>query len=457
MPADAVDLNALLDAFQRIADLAGQDRQSAPADPLEVRLTAHLGSDPRTLPCVAEQISPLRLTDADVALEVVSAAHGGAEIIGAGGGDQRWHQSLSDLAQQFRWSDPGVAPPEYRLVAVGPHSERRIVAWGLHLLTYRGEPLVVMQRAQHPQFGADARLEVMGGDQETIATFLEEIRAAMTAHSVLRGQVVAFDSSPYEAGSEGVRFLERPTITEQDVILPAGLLDRVSRHVLGIGQRSAELRARGQHLKRGVLLYGAPGTGKTLTVRHLVGRTDATVIMLSGMALHGVGLAVATARALAPAIVVLEDCDLVAEERSNSSMNPLLFEVLDALDGLASDADITFLMTTNRVDVLEPALAQRPGRVDLAVEVPKPDLTARRALLDLYAPVGAFTSEALDGAARATEGTTASFGRELVRRAVLLAVENGQEPQDADLATVLEELLADSERITRAMLGAMEA
>ena len=57
-----------------------------------------------------------------------------------------------------------------------------------------------------------------------------------------------------------------------------------------------------------------------------------------------------------PAIVVLEDCDLVAMDRGFSDTgNPLLFEILDALDGLDSDADVCFLMTTNRVDVLEEA------------------------------------------------------------------------------------------------------
>src|SRR5690606_14552190 len=115
-----------------------------------------------------------------------------------------------------------------------------------------------------------------------------------------------------------------------------------------------------------------------------------------GMALQLVSLATQTARALQPAIVVLEDCDLVAEQRDHFHSSPLLFEVLDALDGLASDSDVTFLLTTNRVDVLEPALAQRPGRVDLAVEIPRPDRAARRALLALYGRGLPFSADVLD-------------------------------------------------------------
>jgi hypothetical protein len=65
---------------------------------------------------------------------------------------------------------------------------------------------------------------------------------------------------------------------------------------------------------------------------------------------------------------------------------PLLFAVLEALDGLSDDANVAFLLTSNRVDVLEPALAQRPGRVDLAVEVPLPDAEARRRLIRALRP-----------------------------------------------------------------------
>jgi len=94
---------------------------------------------------------------------------------------------------------------------------------------------------------------------------------------------------------------------------------------------------------------------------------------------------VALARRLQPAVVVIEDVDLVAEDRSFSDASPLLFALLDAMDGLAPDADVSFVLTTNRAEVLEQALAARPGRVDLAVEIPLPDATGRERLLRLCA------------------------------------------------------------------------
>ena len=91
------------------------------------------------------------------------------------------------------------------------------------------------------------------------------------------------------------------------------------------------------------------------------------------------------------------------------------------MDGAAPDADLLFLLTTNRADLLEPALAARPGRVDVAVEIALPDAPARERLLPLYGrnvPL-ALTEEDVDLAVERTDGTTASFLKELIRRSVL--------------------------------------
>jgi ATP-dependent 26S proteasome regulatory subunit len=159
---------------------------------------------------------------------------------------------------------------------------------------------------------------------------------------------------------------------------------------------------------------------------------------------------------LQPALVVLEDCDLVAEARdfSHGSGNALLFQVLNEMDGLAEDADVAFLLTTNRADLLEPALVQRPGRIDLAVEVPLPDAVGRARLLQLYGPGLRLSAEAIREVVALTEGTTASFTKELVRRAVLLGVEGGVEVAgEAQLRAAAQDLLSDRDALTRRLLG----
>jgi SpoVK/Ycf46/Vps4 family AAA+-type ATPase len=215
-----------------------------------------------------------------------------------------------------------------------------------------------------------------------------------------------------------------------------------------------------------LLLYGPPGTGKTHTTRYVVQHLPGTtVLLLSGRTLHMIGAVTELARQLAPAAVVLEDVDLVAEDRGfGPGSSPVLFELLDAMDGAAADADLLFLLTTNRADLLEPALAARPGRVDVAVEIGLPDADARRALLAVHGRglVLDVTDDDLAAAVERTEGVTASFLKELLRRAVLEAlddlpadvlVEQAPRVQGRHLTTALDDLLDSTQGVTRALLG----
>ena len=101
------------------------------------------------------------------------------------------------------------------------------------------------------------------------------------------------------------------------------------------------------------------------------------MVLLSGRALGMIAQACSVARTLQPSVVVVEDVDLIAEQREyGEGEHPLLFQLLNEMDGLGEDLDITFLLTTNRADLLEPALAQRPGRVDHAALLPLPNAGA---------------------------------------------------------------------------------
>ena len=205
--------------------------------------------------------------------------------------------------------------------------------------------------------------------------------------NVFRGHVIAFGGEVFGRGrDELLRFLDRPKLDRAGVILPAAVLDGIERQVLGVARHADLLRASGQHVKRGVLVHGAPGTGKTHTIRYLLGQlSGSTVVVISGNALRWIAQACSVARTLQPSVVVIEDVDLIAEERGpRMGQHPLLFQLLNEMDGLGADVDVTFLLTTNRPDLLEEALAARPGRVDHAAELPIPDRDARRRLIELY-------------------------------------------------------------------------
>ncbi len=445
-------LRAVAKYLKRVDRLATAE-QAEERTKLGALLSEHLGVDAATLPIVTEQIAAHRFVDADLALDALTREHGG-RVIGVTGGEQRLHSSLAELITN-PYHPFAEGPISYEARATGPDTERRVVSFGIRLLRIDGAPLVIVQRGASPQHGREtAQLELLSADEGLASESIRRVRQLMIEHSVLRGKVLSFVSNEYGQNA-GATFVARPDVPADAIVLGEGVLESVVDHVVGIGEQRQALVAAGQHLKRGVLLYGPPGTGKTLTVRHLLSRTpDTTAIVLTGSSISFISAAAEIARTFQPALVVLEDIDLVAMERAHSPQ-PLLFEVLDALDGLETDADVAFVMTTNRVQVLERALAARPGRVDLGVEIPLPDAAARRRLFRRYAGALPFSDAALDAAADRAEETTGSFAKELMRRSVLAAALRGDglPPTDADLTDALDELLSSGAALTRLLLG----
>jgi SpoVK/Ycf46/Vps4 family AAA+-type ATPase len=261
-------------------------------------------------------------------------------------------------------------------------------------------------------------------------------------------------------GGVTLEFAGEPTTSRDEVVLPEVVLARVERHALGVAAHRDALLAAGQHLKRGLLLYGPPGTGKTHTTRYLMGQLSGyTRLMLTGRSLHAIGSISELARDLQPSAIVLEDVDLVAEDRTfGPGSSPVLFDLLDAMDGAAPDADLVFVLTTNRADLLEPALAARPGRIDVAIEIDLPDAEARRRLLFLYSrslPIRLTDSET-DEIIERTDGVTASFIKELLRRAMLESVHEDPAATAVTAAhttRALDDLLDAGQQLTRSLLG----
>lgn len=428
--------------------------------PLGELVAHHLGTAVESLPLLTEDIPQHRLVDADIALELLAQAdnpHQPVRVVGCTGGQQRFHEGLPQLLSSQHQSY-APAPVDYFAADTGPDTQRQVVGFGLRLLSFHGEPAVALQRAARRENGREsATLEVLTGSLELSSALLAAVRTMMVEHSVMRGKVLSFSGNEYGAGVGSITFLDRPTVPAEAIVLSPGTLEAITSHVVDVGLLRQRLRADGQHLKRGILLYGPPGTGKTLTIRHLLSRSEnVTSVLLAGNSIRFITAAAELARAMQPAIVVLEDVDLIASERDHfGGPQPLLFAVLDALDGLDADADVAFVLSTNRADLLEPALAQRPGRVDLAVEIPLPDRDARRRLFALYAGPLPLTDDAVSRAADRADGVTGSFAKELMRRTVLRAAQEDRAVTDDDLAAALEDLLASNARVTRTLLGAV--
>jgi ATP-dependent 26S proteasome regulatory subunit len=162
---------------------------------------------------------------------------------------------------------------------------------------------------------------------------------------------------------------------------------------------------------------------------------------------------------LTPATLILEDVDLIGTERHHQTVaaNALLFELLNQMDGLAADSDLLFVLTTNRPDILEPALAARPGRIDQAIEVPLPDADCRRRLYELYRRGLVIDNIDWDRLVERTERASGAFIRELLRKAAVFAAEDAADgelivrPHHLDEAVT--ELLVAGGTLTQSLLG----
>jgi ATPase family protein associated with various cellular activities (AAA) len=461
----------LADVGRLARRLVGRAVQTARTEdqPLRRLLLDHLGPDAAALPTASASWPAYEHVNVQVGLEAwLDEGTRTHEVFGITGTGFMRHMEIVGIGDllQPRGDGPfgSASYGGVMTVAVpsGPDGRTHpCVSHGIYLVEDDGIPLVIVlqpvDRGPFPQ----VVLQITGQDQGRIQAVLGQIQTLTSERSVFRGQVISFGPEVFGPGRQvPMNFLERPSVGRDQIVLPADVLDNIERQVLGVGRLSGRLLASGQHLKRGVLLHGAPGTGKTHTVGYLLGQMpEATVIVISGRALGRIREACSVARSLQPSIIVVEDVDLIAEQReARPGEHPLLFQLLNEMDGLNSGTDVTFLLTTNRADLLEPALANRPGRVDLAAELPLPDADARRQLIRLYQGNLVLDLASPETVIERTEGVTAAFLKELLRQAALLSAEQDDTDgpihvTDAHLDAALDQLLDTRNQLTRVLLG----
>ncbi|WP_296607037.1 ATP-binding protein [Nocardioides sp.] len=426
----------------------------------------HLAVSVDDLAVVEERWPAYEHVNVQAALDTWLAAPGREHrVVGLADYRHRGSFGLADLLGQdgpMRFHGPRPGNVTRVSLPSGPGGQTRECLRAAVLLISDGDTrLAALVRGADPESDmGGVALEVVATVPDAASSLATELRALALELNVYRGQVVSFGHSMFGERSSLLRFHDRPRMSPDDLILPAETFADLRRQVVGVARNRDRLRAAGQHLKRGLLLYGPPGVGKTHTVRYLVSElVDTTIVELTGETLGGIREACSIARSLQPAMIVVEDVDLIAQERGHyGGETPLLFTLLNEMDGLAEDADVVFLLTTNRADLLEPALASRPGRVDQAVHIDLPDRESRRRLVELYRGDLDADLSRIDAVLDRTDGVTASFLKELLRRAAVIAAD--RDPDGAaltvsadDVDASLTELLDTRNQMTRAVLG----
>jgi len=441
---------------------------AAQTSPLLDKIRAHLGTDPAELPVTLEQIDTFEHPNLQLAIDAYLGQDGhSADLFGVSMDNKRFMAvGLSELVIR----DGGVyrptlleGPVDYVNYHLAGDEILACVQFGLYLVRAGDARLVTLVTG--PSEMGDPRrqklrLEVLAAQPDDAVAFIADIRRLMDQVNVYRGHAITLSAGMHIGPGPQtlVQFQAVPQIGRDDVVLPHGLLEQIERQTINFSRHADQLLKSGRSLKRGVLLFGLPGTGKTLTLMYLIGRMpERTTLLTTGSGMGLIQTVAAMARQLAPSMVVLEDVDLVAQERTTPGFGarPVLFELLNEMDGLRDDQDVIFVLTTNRPDILEPALAARPGRIDLAVELPLPDADGRKRLLDLYSRGLTLDGVDIPALIGRTEGATPAYIKELLRKAALDALEEGGAGtalRQSNIDAALEEM-AQGGRLAERILG----
>jgi cell division protease FtsH len=432
-------------------------------------LERHLGKPKPEDLTIAERQFPHRVR-ADLQRGLEEIISGEKELKRFCGISQFFSHEGPNLAALIAKNEPNPSvpvPPEYEEIDIGEDHPVRCLKIGLWLLgegdvalailvasyrdMHRGQSLIRVQIATfNNERGTQARDRIFNSLEKTI----NNCRS-------YRGKILSLeDERDYLGRSVGIKVHKLRTVTREQVILPKTTLTLLERNVIQFVRQREQLAGCGQATKKGILFYGPPGTGKSHTIHYLAQALKGhTMLLITAEQTRLLSQYMSLARLLQPSVVVIEDVDLIARDRvtmNNSCDQALLNKLLNEMDGLKESADILFILTTNRPEELEAALASRPGRVDQAIEFPLPDEAGREKLARLYSAGASISEELMKLVVAKTENVSAAFIKELMRRSVQFQLERGDgKTLDAqDIQSALEEMLFTGGALNAKLLGA---
>ncbi len=229
----------------------------------------------------------------------------------------------------------------------------------------------------------------------------------------------------------------------------------------------SKFEALGAKIPKGVLLFGSPGTGKTLMARAVAGEADVPFFSISGSEFVemfvGVGASrvrdlFSKAKKNAPCIIFIDEIDAVGRQRGtglgggHDEREQTLNQILVEMDGFEQGTNVIVMAATNRPDVLDPALL-RPGRFDRRVTLDLPDIKARQEILEVHTAKKPMADKIdLNQIARKTPGVSGADLENIANEAAILAArENKKKISQSDLNEAVEKVALGPERKSRVM------
>jgi ATPase family associated with various cellular activities (AAA) len=309
--------------------------------------------------------------------------------------------------------------------------------------------------------GLHLEIAVPAGEvgSELTRRIFDQIERKVTQAGSYRGKVLSLETPDnYRGGVNGIKVHRLKSVKREEVILPPKTLGLLERNVTRFVEQRDKLRQMQMGIRKGLLFYGPPGTGKTHTISYLASQLkEHTTLLITAEQVALLDEYMQLARFLQPAMVVVEDVDLIARART-SMHNPceesMLNRLLNEMDGLREDAMVLFILTTNNPEQLEKALTSRPGRIDQAIEFPLPDEEGRRKLIRLYSGGLRLADDLVSLLVQKTKGGSGAFIKELMRRSAQYLVESGGENLgERHIESALDEMLFSGGSLNAKLLG----
>jgi hypothetical protein len=442
---------------------ANKGRKPAPL--VAHKLSRHFGTQALEQLVTASRSFPVSsLVDLQIAMDRIFSEQFRAELVGLHRRFGHETMTFSELLTTDAYAAL-IAPLQHLEIDIGDAVPARCLKHGLWLAVdgqIRFAVLLSPGMNYGRQTGMHVEIAVPPGEEGAALSrrLFDDLEKLVRRASSYRGKVISLEQADDYSGRAGsVRVHKLRTVGRDELILPAKTLQLLERNVSGFIKQRPQLRKLGMPVKKGLLLYGPPGTGKTHTIHYLASQLpDHTTLLITAEQVGLLDHYFQLARFLQPAIVVIEDVDLIA--RSRDSMGgpceeSLLNKLLNEMDGLREDAEVIFVLTTNRPQQLEAAIASRPGRIDQAIEFPLPDATGRRQLVHLYACGLELANSVVEEIVRRTENASGAFIKELMRRSAQFCLQDGHTGHLTleDLSSALDEMLFSGGSLNVKLLG----
>lgn len=264
--------------------------------------------------------------------------------------------------------------------------------------------------------------EVRKGDKEKVIQLANLTRRLVKNESIYRGRAIRVrfpDEMTDFDPSISPKFLDTSKVKDKELIFSDETMQIIQTSIFTPIEHTAECRKNGIPLKRGILLEGPYGVGKTLTadvMSKLSEDNGWTFIYLQTV--EDLAQAILFAKQYQPAVIFAEDVDSVVSGERRGSLN----EILNTIDGIESKGtDIMVCLTTNHVERINKAML-RPGRLDAVISIRPPDAKAVEKLIRLYGRNRIGEGEPLNKVATELEGQIPALIREVVERSKLAAI-----------------------------------